>query len=138
MAKKHAGGRPTLYQGKRTCKALDAFAKGMTALNFNQRCTKPHIAVFFGVCEDTIFEWAKQYPEFSEALKRWETRRDALAFEVRGWSDARWIFCMKNWTDMKDRQDVSHNGNLTLNGKLSIEEMKKSAKDTSDGRSTGI
>jgi len=31
---------------------------------------------------------------FRRHKKRWETKRNATAFEFRGWSDARWIFCM--------------------------------------------
>lgn len=109
---KHPGGRPPKYEGAKTCQAVCAFSDEMTPQNFHQRCSLPHVALLLKVNKDTINEWRKAYPEFSVSIKSWETKRDALAFEVRGWSDARWIFCMKNWTEMKDRHELDHSGDV--------------------------
>lgn len=108
---KHAGGRPSAYSPD-SIAAIEAFTAEMTADadNFNAHCSKPHIAVLLGVCTDTVNEWVKQYPEFSVAIKKWETRRNALHYEVKRMSDARWIFLKKNWEGMSDKQEVAHTG----------------------------
>lgn len=110
--RKRPVGRPTDYAGKKTCAMVLAFAEGMTAENFAKRCTIPHVALLLKVNTDTILEWRKEHYEFSVAVKNWQTKRDATAFEVRAWSDARWIFCMKNWTGMRDKQEIEHSGEV--------------------------
>jgi len=106
---KHAGGRPSAYQADYPARVL-AFMDEMTADNFDRHCSKPHIGVLLGVCTDTILEWEKKYPEFSGAIKRWETKRNAVHYEVKRMSDARWIFLKKNWEGMSDKQAVEHTG----------------------------
>lgn len=39
--------------------------------------TDKQLANFFDVCEDTIYEWKKVHPHFSEALKKGKDRADA-------------------------------------------------------------
>jgi len=112
--KKRGRGRPTDYVDKKTCAVLAEFTEEMNIQNFKQHCSIYHVALLFRKNIDTIYEWQKQHAEFSEAIKNWETKRNALAFEVSAWSDARWIFCMKNWTEMTDKQSVEHSGNIPL------------------------
>jgi len=107
-------GRPSDYPGAKACALLEKVTNEMTPQNFKQHCSIYHIALLFGKHVDTIYEWRKKHEEFSEAIKKWETKRNALAFEISGWSDARWIFCMKNWTGMSDKQELEHSGEVSL------------------------
>ena len=112
--KKTNRGRPTKYIPGKSCRMVLKIAELMTSQNFVHFCSIYHIAHLLNVHVDTLYEWQKQHPEFSEAIKRWETKRTALAFEFKGWSDARWIFCMKNWSGMTDRHDISLQKNIRL------------------------
>lgn len=62
------GGRPTKYQ--------EAFNKQAFKLCLLGSSNK-ELAHFFEVNEDTIYEWIKTYPEFSEALKKGKDEADA-------------------------------------------------------------
>lgn len=137
MTKKHPGGRPTDYRGEKTCAAVLAFAKGMTPQNFPQRCSKPHLAVLLDVDEDTIRNWEKLHPEFFGAIKKWQARRDSVAHEFKGWGDGRWIFCMKNWTGMTDKQSVEHSGEVKTNDPLVIKVVHVKDGDKGNGNGNG-
>jgi len=122
--KKNKGGRPSKYMPGRACRLVLRIAEIMTPQNFAHYCSVYHLAVLLGVHIDTIYEWQKQHPEFSDAIKRWETKRNATAFEFRGWSDARWIFCMKNWTGMTDKHDIDMPREFTIKVKRIITDQK--------------
>ena len=108
--KKHAGGRPSDYDAVVIPEKVLAFSEEMTVDTFNEHCSKHHIALLLDKCTDTILEWEKKFPEFSGAIKRWETKRNALHYEVKRMSDARWIFLKKNWEGMTDRQEMTGKG----------------------------
>lgn len=131
--KKNKGGRPTKYEGAKTCSKVLLFAKGMTVENFAERCSKASVAVLLGVDEDTILNWEKEHPEFFGAIKKWKAKRNATAFMFRLWGDGRWIFCMKNWTDMTDRQEVAHSGKVETNDPLIIKVVHVKDGDSGNG-----
>lgn len=112
--KKHAGGRPTDYAGESSCAAVMAFTDDMDAVNFRSHCSVAHVACLLDVSERTIYRWVDEHEEFCQAVKRWETKRNALLHEVKGMSDARWIFCAKNWAGMKDKQEIEQVGETTI------------------------
>lgn len=77
------------------------------------------------VCRDTLYEWANQHPEFSDAKKRgeshgrlyWEKRgRDGMYNETikdddgmtvtRSINSTVWIFTMKNRFGWRDKQEI--------------------------------
>lgn len=67
--------------------------------------SKDKMASLIGVHIDTMYEWAKEHPEFSEALKIatqlskvwWENAgQGAMLGMVEGYRDTTWIFNMKN------------------------------------------
>lgn len=107
-------GRPTEYADEKSCRALASFTDELDVSNFHSHCSIFHVACLFGVAERTIYRWAEEHPEFSQAIKRWETKRNALLFEVRGMSDARWIFSAKNWAGMKDKQEIEQTGDVKI------------------------
>jgi hypothetical protein len=65
--KKHAGGRPTKYKPDYARQA---------ALLCEYGATDKDLATFFRVNRDTINQWQKDYPEFSDTLKRAKTDFD--------------------------------------------------------------
>jgi len=106
---------------------LATFINDMNTSNFWKHSSVHHIACLLGVCRDTIYEWQKQYPEFSDTIKRWEEKRNALFLELKLKNGA-WIFLAKNWLEMTDRQEIEHGGSLKTDNKLIVEvvEVKKS------------
>lgn len=60
MAQKKKNGRPTSYKPQYCAQAYRLSLLGITDVE---------MARFFQVSEDTIYEWKKQHPKFSEAIK---------------------------------------------------------------------
>lgn len=58
---KDKGGRPSLYKPEYAEQAYKYCLLG---------ATDKELASFFNVCEDTIHNWKKDYPEFFESLKK--------------------------------------------------------------------
>lgn len=120
-----SGGRPTKYEGPVTLVRLNEFVDDMeteagVGLFFVRYCSVPHVARHLGVCRDTILEWSKQHPEFSEVMKRWSTTRDSIFIPMltnRRVPPAIWIFLAKNWLGMTDRHITElQAGSVTKDG----------------------
>jgi hypothetical protein len=64
----HAGGRPTLY----TPQIIEELNKYLVeAVPQNMKIpTVEGIALRLGISKDTLYTWAKEYPEFSDALAK--------------------------------------------------------------------
>jgi transposase-like protein len=62
------GGRPTKYD-----EAFPSIAYEHCLLG----ATDKELAEFFGIAESTLYEWKKEYPEFSEAIKKGKAPADA-------------------------------------------------------------
>jgi hypothetical protein len=105
-------GRPTLYD-ERYCDDVVAF--------MGQGYSKTAFAGSIGVCHDTVIEWAKQHPEFSEAVKRGQAARTqclekTLIAGETGPKVTAHIFALKNaspeeWKD-KTETDLNVKGDL--------------------------
>jgi len=63
------GGRPTLYDESLCEKALELFGKGLSVVQ---------VAAEFNVSRDTIYEWAKVHPEFSDTLSTGIAKAEAF------------------------------------------------------------
>ena len=66
---KHPGGRPTKYKPEIIYPKIEEYISQCG----REQTTLPTIeglALYLGVNPDTLFEWDKRYPEFSETLKR--------------------------------------------------------------------
>lgn len=83
-----AGGRPTLYNPVFCQKVIDL---GRLGKSITQMASE------LDVCKDSMYEWGKNYPEFSDALRRakqlsqawWEDKgQDAL--EKPGFQSSLW------------------------------------------------
>lgn len=90
---KRERGRPSKYRGQETCRQVEIACR-LGAIDLD-------LASLFDVSEDTIYEWQKEYPEFSEAIKRGKAVPDgeveaALLARAKGYShQAIEIFCTK-------------------------------------------
>jgi len=110
-------GQPTKYRPE-YCEALIAHMKtGLSYTTFCNHCN---------CCVDTLYEWEKQHPEFSEAKKRafaagqefWELAGiNGIFAEDKGpkLNASAWIFNMKNRFKWTDRQDVTTDGDKIEN-----------------------
>lgn len=83
---------------------VDILKTPVGAKQFFTMCGIEHVASYLGVVKDTIYEWVKIHPEFSDAIKRWVTQRNAVFYSgVGSMPVATWIFLAKNWLQMTDR-----------------------------------
>ncbi len=81
--------------------------------SFLSGCGVEQLADALGVCKDTIYEWAKVHGEFSDALKQWQTARDAALYKLaKTLPPAIWIFMCKNMLGWRDAQSVEHSGEV--------------------------
>ena len=98
-------GRPTDYKSE-YCEMLIEHMKG--GLSFEA------FGAVADCAEDTLYEWKKVHPEFSEAYKKglsyslmhWEEMGHDMTLAGQG-NSATWIFNMKNRFKWKDRHDVT-------------------------------
>lgn len=83
-----------------------------------QGLTFESFAGVIGINKDSLYEWAKRHPRFSEAQKKGEEAGRhvlekigiSLALgKVKG-SAAVWIFMMKNRYKWKDKHEIEHSG----------------------------
>lgn len=103
-------GAPTLYNPKYCDQLIEHMAEGYSFESFGG---------LIDVCRDTLFEWAKVYPEFSDAKNRayelnrlfWEKIGISIAKNGEG-NPTAWIFNMKNRfrKEWRDNQDLKLSG----------------------------
>lgn len=96
-------GRPSKYN-KETVPKLQKFIKKMTVTNFWSHCGKSSVAFYLDVTRETIYDWERKFPEFSDAIKKWEIKRDMLFLQIKSKQGA-WIFLAKNWLGMTDKME---------------------------------
>ena len=120
---KHPGGRPSKFPliNMKQVKALYIDGK-----------TDQQVADFFDINVDSLYEWKKKHPKFSESQKDWKSKADepveiSLNKRARGFigPDEKYyppdptsmIFWLKNRkpTEWRDKVDVEHSGDLILN-----------------------
>lgn len=103
-------GRPTKYSDAYPSELIDHMSQGFSFASFSG---------VIGVTRETIYEWTRVHPEFSDALKigrakgmaLWEERLAKQA-SLSGGNTAAIIFAMKNLyqDDWSDRQQTEISG----------------------------
>jgi transcriptional regulator with XRE-family HTH domain len=102
--------------------------------------TDDEIAIILGISERTLNYWKKSNPEFLQSLKRGKLKADfqiakSLYVKALLGDTTAMIFWLKNRQPDRWRDRHQIDGNLTLSGKLSLVEFKKSMKDCGDAAS---
>lgn len=108
-------GRPTTYDPKYCDEAIDFLAQGFSVTAF---------AGSISVSRSTVYKWAEEHPEFSDALKTgqaksalwWEMTHRQVATTGEGNASAT-IFGLKNraaddWRDKRDHDHTSSDGTM--------------------------
>ena len=99
-------GRPTKYKKEYCERLLKHMTEGLSFESFGGEV---------GVCIDTVHEWAKVHPEFSEAKRAgsagsrmfWEKMgRSGACGKLPGFQGGTWVFNMKNRFRWADRSEV--------------------------------
>ena len=135
MAKR---GCPTLYDPKYNQEMIDYFdiepyeerIELLSGDKFTKETIKlvpnklPFISAFarkIGVCTDTLYEWEKVHEDFSETMKKArELQKEFLIHNsLQGlYNSTAFIFTAKNITDMRDKQEIEHSGNVSLSSRM--------------------
>ena len=113
MSKNNPVGRPSKYKPEFCEKVIEWGKEG---------ASKAEIACNLCIHKDTLYEWDKQFPEFSDALKMavqysqvsWEKiGKAAVSGTIPNFNATTWIFNMKNRFS-EDYKDVIKNENQQL------------------------
>ena len=101
-------GRPTKYKPEMCDQVIEIMKEGASLVE---------VAAKIGVCEDTIHEWKKTNPAFSESIKKgvrlsaaWWEERGRTSLENKDFSYTGWYMNMKNRFGWKDKQETQHTG----------------------------
>jgi hypothetical protein len=106
MSKKKTG-RPTNYKPEYCQMIIESMSKGTSVTAF---------AAEIGVVKDTLYEWAKVYPDFSDSMKQamqicekwWEARgMKGMTEGSQKFNANIWMFFMKNRFKWSDRTETT-------------------------------
>ena len=120
-------GRPTKYK-KSMCEEVVPFM----SQGFSQKALAGHL----GISEETLYQWIKQHPEFSESVKDGSTQSaiwwekvgmTGMVGKIAGFNATTWIFNMKNRHGWTDKTETTHGGEI---GITQIERTIVKPKDT--------
>lgn len=111
-------GRPTVYRSEYCDEIVEHMATGKSLTSF---------AVKINVHRDSLYEWAKVYPEFSDALEKARGARlshyEQLGYagmvgKIKGFNATVWIFSMKAYFGIREDGDEENKKqpiNVTFN-----------------------
>lgn len=106
-------GRPTKYDPAMCDKAIELMSEG---------CSQCEVAASLGIHWDTLIEWKKSNPEFSEAIKKgiklceaWWEREARIALRDKDFNATLWYMNMKNRFGWRDKHDIESHGSVTVN-----------------------
>jgi len=136
-------GRPTKYRPEYCREILEHFNVDFT----NAAQTKPvplnFLSAFarkIGVCRDTLGEWTKVHPDFSDAYKKAKAlqKEHLITCALLGlFPPAAFIFTAKNITDMRDKFEQKQVVVLREGPKLTVGEIRAGL-DAEEAVGTGL
>lgn len=117
------GGRPTKYDPKYCQEMLDYFDRNPTEKkNGKEEAVDfPSVAGFarrVGTAKSTIYEWARQHPEFSNVLTQCKAIQEEilLANALKGGYHAGFTqFLLKNTHGFEDKKQVEQSQEISVN-----------------------
>jgi len=142
---KHAGGRPTKYEGNVTVKKVDEYLDtcvdeveifektvGDKSTSY-ERILKTNIpsvaglAIYLDLSKDTIYAWAREYPEFSYALEKVSRLQEhkLINGSVAGTYNStisKLIMSSNHGYKEKTEENLNVNGNLQIIGMKIVED----------------
>jgi hypothetical protein len=120
-------GQPTKYQPKYCQMLIDHMKSGMS---FEAFAGHPDVMV----CRDTLYQWVKDNPEFSDAKRQGSeaarffleaTGIKGLHGKIKNFNSTVWIFTMKNRCQWRDK--VEHSG--AIDTTASTDKLKRMMED---------
>lgn len=127
-------GRPTKYKPEFCQDLIDHLKEGLSIECFGATL---HAAYGVHVCKDTVYEWCKVYPEFSDAKKVGESYSQMFwehlgikgaKGDYIGFSGSAWIFNMKNRFKWRDQKEIEHSGAIASQSNVRLEKVLKNPK----------
>lgn|GEM_PF-2332992 len=109
MVKKKRGPK-TKYRAEMCDEVIEYFKQGMSLTE---------VAVKIGVTRETVYQWIKSKPEFSEAMtigrelsQAWWEGKGRTNLENKEFNHVCWFMNMKNrfHKDWKDKHEIGHSG----------------------------
>lgn len=132
MADKRKVGRPSNYKPEYCQMLIDHREKGYTFESF---------AAVINVNQDTLYNWVKLFPEFSDAKKqaaskaRLELERigiEGMKGKIRGFNVGAWVFYQKNAFDWTDNVKIETKDTTVEDAKKLLEKLNIALKDSDD------
>lgn len=112
---KHPGGRPSKFDPEEMLPKLSEIG--------TEGGSKAEMAVALGISRDTFHRWIREYPEFSDSVKKaellsqiwWEKKGREKTFDSNGFNATSFIFQMKNrfpcdWRDVRQNEHTGKDG----------------------------
>lgn len=142
-------GRPTKYRPEYCQKAIDYFNaepyleevddEGNITRKVSDLPTFQHLASILKINQDTLYEWAKKHPAFSEALTICKQMQQHILITnaLKGnYTPGPAIFALKNLCNWRDKSEVEHTGNIqqkiTVNKELAHDKIADKRKQLED------
>jgi transposase len=120
-------GRPSKYNPDFCNTVIDEMAQGSSI---------EELQLVLNVHKDTIYEWMKEYSDFSDAVKRgialsegWWRTEGRKALRERDFNYTGWYMNMRNRFGWSDKTDVNHSGKLEGNNQMTVRYVLPDKKD---------
>lgn len=107
----------------------------------NELPTFERFAVNIGVNKDTLYEWEKVHPEFSDSMEECrQIQQDFLVQNgLKGLYQSNFaIFVAKNYTGMRDKTEIEHSGSISVKDILTKENEDLPSSDQEENRETSV
>jgi len=99
--------RPTKYKPEYCDFVIELMKEG---------ASKAECSAAIGIHKDTLYEWIKKYPKFSDSIKRgqyfslgWWERQGRINLENKSFNYTGWYMQMKNRHGWSDKHEISGN-----------------------------